>query len=373
MQVQMKNTPKVDVIVDLQFGSTGKGLIAGVMAKKFRYDTVMNANMPNAGHTFIDRHKREWIHKVLPNGIVSPNLKRIMLGAGSIFDTKRLEIEIQNSYDILAGCEILIHPNAVVLNEHHKDMEQNTLQSISSTMQGSSTAMTDKIRRQEPYPTAWANGNYQQIEAINKYFTQVDIVICSHDNWNIAIAESEQILLEGAQGFSLGINERFYPFCTSRDCTPARFMADCGVPLTMLRRVVGTARLHPIRVGNTKTGYSGDGYPDQRELTWEELGVKPETTTVTGRVRRVFTFSEYQIRDAIFRCQPDWVFLNFCNYDPNAADIIKSNINALMQMFGKGGNVQFTGWGPTEDDVRMMGNIDPCDWTREEHQAGYVK
>ena len=43
---------KVDVLVGLQFGSEGKGLIAGYLGNSGLYDTVVNCNMPNAGHTY---------------------------------------------------------------------------------------------------------------------------------------------------------------------------------------------------------------------------------------------------------------------------------------------------------------------------------
>ncbi len=47
--------PKVDLVVDLQFGSTGKGLLCGYLSESDDYDTVITANMPNAGHTYIDK------------------------------------------------------------------------------------------------------------------------------------------------------------------------------------------------------------------------------------------------------------------------------------------------------------------------------
>ncbi len=365
--ITMIKQEKCDVIVDLQYGSTGKGLIAGVMAKKFGYDTVMTANMPNAGHTFIDNTGRKWVHKILPNGIVSPNLRKVMIGPGAIFDVQQLLSEIEGSADILKQKEIIIHPNSMVLHPTHKKHEQATLNHISSTMQGSAAAMAEKIGRSTDANIA---KNVMQ-DFIGRY-RDTYIHLATHDDWAIALIESEQILLEGAQGFSLGINERFYPYCTSRDCTPARFMADCSVPLKFMRRVVGTARVHPIRVGNTTTGFSGDCYEDQKEMSWEEIGVEPETTTVTGRVRRVFTFSEKQIRDAIFYAQPDWIFLNFCNYAPELAIQIVNKINAYMQIVGTGGQVMFTGWGPKEGDVRMQGMVNPCDYTEEESAEGYV-
>ncbi len=75
---------KLDLIVDLQYGSTGKGLIAGYLAEKHGYDCVVNANMPNAGHTYIDDKGQKMVHKVLPNGIVSPSCDTVLIGPGSV-------------------------------------------------------------------------------------------------------------------------------------------------------------------------------------------------------------------------------------------------------------------------------------------------
>lgn len=329
----MKNA---DMIVDLQYGSTGKGLIAGYLAMKNKYDVVVTANMPNAGHTFIDAKGNKMIHKVLPNGVVSPNCKYALIGPGAIISVERLKEELE--YLWLLGHNhfgVIIHPNAVVLIKSHKKVEEHRHLSIGSTMQGSAAAMIHKIGR-NPKDNPTFGHVYKSYH--NGYFKVVSI-----NGYNSILKNAENILLEGAQGFSLGINERFYPFCTSRDCTPARFLADMGVPLRYLRAVIGTARVHPIRVGSPEGGYSGDVYDDQEETSWEELGLPEERTTVTNRVRRVFTFSKRQIKDALWACDPDEVFLNFCNYsNPTELEEVKSCF---------GNRIKYTGWGATVNDI----------------------
>lgn len=336
---------KADLIIDLQYGSTGKGLIAGYLAVKNEYDTVVTANMPNAGHTFIDDRGNKMIHKVLPNGIVSPKCTDVLIGPGAVFDLQRLIDEVVQVHEFgYSGFNINIHQNAVVLQSAHK---QNELKyaDIGSTMQGSAAAMIQKIERStvsSQNPTAkCALKDLIELEELGIY------VIDRHQ-YDKILKESTNILLEGAQGFSLGINEIFYPYCTSRDCTPARFMADMGIPLGMLRKVIGTARTYPIRVANPKGGTSGGCYPDQEEITWDSLGVEPELTTVTQRERRVFTFSEQQIEDALFHCCPDEIFLNFCNYE-----VEKSVLIHKIAAFGP--RKIYFGWGPTVNDVKEGG------------------
>ena len=321
----MKNK-KVDLIVDLQYGSTGKGLFAGWLAVARQYDVVINANMPNAGHTYIDEAGNKMIHKVLPSGVVSGNCKYALIGPGSVFDVDQLQKELNQlrgfGYDHFS---VLIHPNAVILFEHHKHAEAE-LESIGSTKQGSSAAMIEKIKRRNPHILARDCG-----EEISR-FTDDQAGVVTQGIYRTIIKQANRILAEGAQGYSLGINQPFYPYCTSRECTPARFLSDMMIPLDHLRYTYGVARVHPIRVGGT----SGPAYDDQLEITWESLGQEPELTTVTKKQRRIFTFSFKQMDDAIWECAPDKIFLNFVNYDEDAADKIIRHYGELIGWIGTG-------------------------------------
>jgi hypothetical protein len=74
---------KIDMVVDMQYGSTGKGAIAGYLATHRDYDTVITANTPNSGHTFIDIDGNVMIHKVLPNSVVGENVFKVLIGPGA--------------------------------------------------------------------------------------------------------------------------------------------------------------------------------------------------------------------------------------------------------------------------------------------------
>lgn len=339
-------------IVDLQFGSTGKGLLAGYLSTKNDYDVVVSANMPNAGHTFVEPDGTARVHKVLPSGVYSPGLQAIMIGPGAVFDISRLADEIAGIRGVGITAPVLIHPAAGILLERHRDAEQKLLSHISSTMQGSMEALAEKMRRGTPGSSNVAANFMVDIEAAGGR-------VMSHDAWVGTMVDAANILVEGSQGYSLGIHAGFYPYCTSRDCTVWRLLADAGVIMGAHKlRVVGSARVHPIRVGNTANGWSGPCYPDQHETTWEALGQTPETTTVTKRVRRVFTFSAGQIKEAIFANRVDEVFLNFCNYDPAEAIRVKAIIDSFAgyRHPSFSGNdemklVSYMGFGPAAKDV----------------------
>lgn len=330
-------TKKVDMIVDLQYGSTGKGLIAGYLAVKHKYDLVVNANMPNAGHTFIDARGNKMIHKVLPNGIVSPKCTKVLLGPGSIFDINQLGKEIKAAKKIgyLENAAIYVHHAAVILSPTHVQTETEIMDDIGSTLSGSASAMIHKIMRMsgEENPTV-------SNPALIGVLDDIGATVITNVEYNLLIKEANNILAEGAQGFSLGINEKFYPFCTSRDCSVSRFLSDMAIPVPYLNKVIGTARTYPIRVG----GNSGGCYKDQIEIEWKTINQKPERTTVTNRERRLFTFSYNQILEAMYMMAPDEVFLNFCNY---LAD--EATLTNMIHMFS--GKVKYLGHGPAIGDI----------------------
>jgi len=68
-------------------------------------------------------------------------------------------------------------------------------------------------------------------------------------------------------------------------------------------------------------GTSGKCYPDQEELSWEdvtkyagsEVPIK-EQTSLTKRVRRVFGRSVAQLRNSTMSCMPTHITINFVNY-----------------------------------------------------------
>ena len=112
----------------------------------------------------------------------------------------------------------------------------------------------------------------------------------------------------------------------------------------MIRLAITTCRTLPIRVGGT----SGDCYADQEELTWEELDLPPERTTVTNRVRRIFTYSKMQIEEACWWCRPDLVFLNFANY------VDKQQMAEIVGHIDQFSDVRWVGFGPTYHDMGLI-------------------
>lgn len=327
--------PGAYVLVDGQFGSTGKGLLAGVIAENCaeRIDMVTTNAGPNSGHTAYFDHDgwggiapERYEHVMtqqLPVASVFANKmghgRRIktILNAGAIIDPDTLLNEVAAHAMYLP--HVIIHPCAAMITQKHRDEDQATVGRIAGTGKGIGPAIIDKVRR-----------DYGAVAA-GEYHPMLPVGFPPHLSFDRMYDwRNDRVFVETAQGFSLGLNSaRFYPHVTSRECTVAQALADARIPAGRLRKVVMCLRTYPIRVGNTDTGRSGDGYPDQREITWQDIGVEPEMTTVTKRVRRVFTWSRTQFREAVAANEPNVLFLNFCNYYPDMP-VAESGLGSLI-------------------------------------------
>lgn len=341
---------KAYMIIDLQFGSTGKGLLAGYLAKRLKPDVVATAWSPNAGHTYIDENGRKFVHCMLANSIVSPSLTTVLIGAGSTLDLDLLYKEIESCADLLRHKTIIIHPHAAVVTQAHRDIEKRNVK-IGSTMKGSGASAIQRMERDpDNNPTVVAQID---IDWLNKVHELGIHIVVDAKRYDLAISTAKLIAIEGAQGYSLSMYHGFYPYTTSRDVTPHQTLADTCMPYGIDCKIFGTMRTFPIRVANRYNeegemiGTSGRVYDDQQEISWEGIGLEPELTTVTKLPRRIFTFSMEQAREAYFRCQPDVLFLNFVNYQS-----IEENMELIDQLRDIGYDVALVGTGATHNDVK---------------------
>jgi len=345
----------VTLICDLMFGSTGKGACAGYLALKNKPDTVVTAWSPNAGHTFVDESGRSFVHCMLANGIVSPNLKTVMIAPGSVINLDGLRSEIVGCLYYMEGKTVVIHENAAICLPRHIEAESEAMIGIGSTKKGSGAALVEKIQR---HMTKIVAKDHKQ-EILDMFRGLVNVVVVNTDSWLQHLNDAEEIQVEGAQGFSLGVNAGFYPFTTSRECSPAQIMSDTLISTRRVKNIVGVMRTFPIRVANRydengkMVGYSGPCYPDQKELSWEDVKQKPELTTVTKLERRIFSFSLEQTKQALSICSPDEVYLSFCDYvNQEELEIIKRKICTLSTSILGKDVVKYMSFGPSVCDVK---------------------
>lgn len=327
-------------ILDLQYGSTGKGLLAGYLARTRKPDAVVCAFGPNAGHTFIDGAGRKFVHIMMPMGVLSPDIRRVFIGPGAMINPTILLSELRDIEAYGYRFDLLIHENATVVQDRHRDAEAAYGGAIGSTQKGTGAALAEKVAR---------NVTAKIVAKDVLKGTPLEGFVVASAEYNDLMDRVELLQIEGAQGFSLSYHHGFYPYTTSRDCTIASLLSDCAVPLRRTHvHSYGVCRTYPIRVNN-KTGWSGPCFMDQEEIKWEDLGLAPELTTVTKLPRRVFTFSMQQIKDAVRMNATDGIFLNFCNYNLPLAEQLTMDIEKET-----GVPVVWQGHGPSESDVRVL-------------------
>jgi adenylosuccinate synthase len=308
------------IVQGLQYGSEAKGAIAAGIARTWKPDTVATAWGPNAGHTVRDGDFR-FVSTMLATAALYPSVQTILIGPGSVVDIKKLAQEIEAARGRLHGKWLVMHPQAAYLKPEHAEQERDLLR-IGSTMKGTMQAAMAKMHRKESAIIRHASPSARGDLLLAAHEAGMTLTV-SEALYDTAINSSEKLLIEGAQGYSLSIHGMFYPYCTSRDVSPAQVLADCRVPIPTppaKLAVIGVLRTYPIRVANRKSEdgqeyTSGGFYGDQHELDWaKDLGREPELTTVTKLPRRIFSFSHEQIKKAIRQVRPTALSLTFCDY-----------------------------------------------------------
>ena len=333
----------IHCVVDGQFGSTGKGALAAWLAHmamrqqgNFNFAGSIYSGGPNSGHTCYFKDKKI-VCKQLPTFSVYMSMENMILpvylSAGAVIDREILKQEAEANPDI----PIFVHPNAAILtDEDRKAEETGSIAEVAGTRSGTGAALMRKIARE---PRAIAKNSLGDLTT--------NVVLQNHR----IKPEDHAYFMEVAQGFSLGINSQFYPKVTSRECTVMQGLADARIAPRHLTRTYMAIRTYPIRVGNVDGYDSGDWYSDQVETTWEEIGVEPEITTVTKRVRRVATFSMEQFYEACYANDPDFVFLSHMDYlRPIQQEAIIENLHAVRNNMSKDFEL-IVGMGPKVEDV----------------------
>jgi len=349
---------KANIIVDGQWGSTGKGKLAGYLYNRYpEIDVAVGDFMPNSGHTYVDDDGSKFITKMLPTGSLIRSVKNIIIGPYAVIDVDRLKEEIKQAEEYRGqkcgeGWLLFIHPMAGVLSKDDVDLEKQQLFSIASTMTGGMAATVRKMERKYPEEGKYAIAS--DVPFLESYLLREPFSLSGGDH---------TALLEMAQGFDLSLNYgHAWPYVTSRDCLAGRGMDNAGFPLSDLGSIIASLRTYPIRVGNVEDGWSGPHYSDQEETSWEKISEQIgqdviEYTTVTKRVRRVFTFSYVQLGRFLKLVNPDFAFLNFINYieEEKRSSFIRK-LQHYMNTYSSGSRceLKLVGYGAKNDEVEII-------------------
>jgi adenylosuccinate synthase len=293
-------TPLVDVLVGGQYGSEGKGNIVGYIAPE--YDLLVRVGGPNAGHQVYREPEPEVYHH-LPSGTGRAPHAQLLLGAGAVLYPESLRAEITR-HNVTAE-RLSIDPQAMIIEDADREHEREMLAKISSTAQGVGAASARKImgRGDMSDPVVRLA---KDVPELSPYIRDTQEIL------ERAFVQGAHVLLEGTQGTTLSIHHGNYPHVTSRDTTVAGCLADAGIAVTRVRRVLMVCRTFPIRVADPEidggtSGHMASPIAYEQLSQWsgiplEEL-LQREKTTTTHRQRR---FGSFDLGAATAIDLPEW-------------------------------------------------------------------
>lgn len=283
---------RLSVVVGGMFGSESKGHVTARVAKEsiLGGETVTAVRVAghNAGHTAYDDQERAWALRTIPVAAVSDPEVQLMIGAGSEVDHRVLISEIESLEE--AGIQIrerlIVDPTATWLEQSHIDTEQAAQmhEKSGSTAKGVGAARASRIMRTARLIGEWDElSNYAKVSATGPLLRD-----------RVANQDDHHVIIEGTQGYGLGLHTSHYPLTTSSDCRAIDFLAMAGIDPTRATEyeVWLTIRPYPIRVAGPSGALKG-------ETSWEELGLPEERTTVTKKRRRVGSWDPDLVIEAV--------------------------------------------------------------------------
>lgn len=292
-----------------QFGSEGKGEVCSWLAATETFDLIIRLASPNSGHTFT-YNSVSYIMRQLPATWKSQDTT-IYLPSGSIINSEVLESErnllLSNNYK----SDIVISPYATLVNRNDIG---TSMCSTGTTREGVGETRAKRSLRQ-----AVQIGGYES-KKINKILGNPD----------------SKILVESSQGYGLSLHSHFYPFVTSIDINPYQILSDSDIPYGIHKvKIYMVIRTFPIRI-------AGNSGVLEEEISWEDIGIVPELTSVTKLERRIGLFDCKQVSEAASRCRPDKLILTHLDYIPakNRENFLKEIETKLSRV------VDFVGLAP---------------------------
>ena len=310
------------VILGAQWGDEGKGKLVDRLAEQASW-VVRFQGGNNAGHTVVIGDKVLKFH-LLPSGITRKECN-LVLGDGMVVDPWVLDKELtdwkQSTGEDPRGDRLYVSERAHIILPYHRYMDSLDSK-IGTTGRGIGPTYADKINRiglrfgdlnEIINDAEWitstvarmnaslqAAGSEERVseeslsEDVNWIWDNYDGSICNTglmiDN---ALKLGEHIILEGAQGCLLDIDQGTYPFVTSSVTSRGNASHGAGIHPGHVNEVIGITKAYITRVGH------GAMPTELEDEDGDHLGtVGHEFGTTTGRKRRCGWFDMVVMRHA---------------------------------------------------------------------------
>lgn len=306
------------VLIGAQWGDEGKGKATDLLGEQAQW-VVRYQGGNNAGHTVVLPDGQDFALKLIPSGILSPQVHNV-IGNGVVVNPEALIEEldgletrgVDTSRLSLSADAHLVMPYHVAIDrvtERYLGKKQ-----IGTTGRGIGPCYQDKVARVGVRAQDLLDEKIlrQKVEATLEYKNQllvkvynrraldpdevVNTVLEQGEKFagriadtklqvNGALERGETVLLEGSQGTLLDVDHGTYPFVTSSNPTSGGACAGAGIGPTGINAVIGILKAYTTRVGSGPFPTElTDEAGDELRKAGGEVGVN------TGRDRRTGWF-----------------------------------------------------------------------------------
>ena len=310
------------VILGAQWGDEGKGKLVDRLAEQASW-VVRFQGGNNAGHTVVIGDKVLKFH-LLPSGITRKECN-LVLGDGMVVDPWVLDKELtdwkKSTGEDPRGDRLYVSERAHIILPYHRFMDSLDSK-IGTTGRGIGPTYADKINRigirfgdlsEIINDAQWITSTVIRMNASLQAAGSEDRVseqsLTADVNWiwdnydgsisntglmiDNALKLGEHIILEGAQGCLLDIDQGTYPFVTSSVTSRGNASHGAGIHPGHVKEVIGITKAYITRVGH------GAMPTELEDEDGDHLGtVGHEFGTTTGRKRRCGWFDMVVMRHA---------------------------------------------------------------------------
>ena len=310
------------VILGAQWGDEGKGKLVDRLAEQASW-VVRFQGGNNAGHTVVIGDKVLKFH-LLPSGITRKECN-LVLGDGMVVDPWVLDKELtdwkHSTGEDPRGDRLYVSERAHIILPYHRFMDSLDSK-IGTTGRGIGPTYADKINRigirfgdlsELINDAQWFTSTVARMNASLQAAGSEERVseesLSADVNWiwdnydgsigntglmiDNALKLGEHIILEGAQGCLLDIDQGTYPFVTSSVTSRGNASHGAGIHPGHVNEVIGITKAYITRVGH------GAMPTELEDENGDHLGtVGHEFGTTTGRKRRCGWFDMVVMRHA---------------------------------------------------------------------------
>ncbi len=316
-------------VVGTQWGDEGKGKIVDYLAERSDF-VVRFQGGNNAGHTIVVGDETYKLH-LLPSGCVSG--KTGVIGNGCVVDPGVLAQEVRDLQDRGVDFDLYISDRAHLIMPYHKllDGAEEAFKGdakVGTTGRGIGPCYADKMSRsgiragdllnrdaliQKVADNCKVKGALLAAYGREETLDPTEVLEEVERSANIlkpfirdtaallqrAVADGQNVLLEGAQGVLLDIDHGTYPYVTSSNVSGGGFCTGSGLAPRDIGDVVGVVKAYTTRVGE-------GAFPTELD-TSTGIGahlatVGREVGTTTGRARRCGWLDLVVVNHAVRLC-----------------------------------------------------------------------